>query len=146
MRKVLLIVGLVVAFAVPAAAHAAAGQPPRPSVDCGGSCEGGGGGSSGCWQETWRQDRGFDYFNHIHHYVVAQWCKSNGTITSFAIVEHSCDTSGFVSCTPGPAFLTGGGVGWGWVTFEAHANVGITVPKALGYNLTDVFSGSIAPG
>ena len=151
MRKVLLIVGLAAALAAPAlvspgAALAANGKPAPPPVICGTACDGGGGGPSGCWQSTYWQDRGVNYLDKIHHYVVVQWCRTNGTFTMFAIVQHGCDTSGFVSCRPTAAYATSGGVGWGWVSFEAHADVAVTIPKALGYNLTDVFSATIGPG
>ena len=147
MRKALLIVGLILGLIAPGAALAAPGKPLPPTVICGPtSCDGGGAGSTGCWQSEWWSNRGIDYFSSIHHYIVAQWCKSSGTITSFSIVQHGCDSSGFASCSTGPAFVTGGGVGAGWVSFEGHANVGVTIPKALGYNLTDIVYGYISTG
>jgi hypothetical protein len=118
----------------------------------GGSGGGGGGGgggsdgSNGCWQETWWSDHGIPYGAYTHHYVVVQWCKSSGMITMIEIVQHGCDTSGFASCSTGPAYLTAGGVGFGWAMFEGHANISSTIPRMLGWNFTDVVSGSVAPG
>ena len=146
MRKLIVLVALVAAIVVPGSALAGTGVP-APSVACGGqSCSGGGVGSSGCWSQLWWSNRGLPYLSSIHHYVIVNWCKSFGRITSFSIGTHGCDTSGFVVCQPAEAFLTSGGVGQGYATFEAHANYGLTLPKALGYNLTDIVYGSIAPG
>jgi hypothetical protein len=141
-----LLIGLVAAaaLAVPAAA-AATTQPPTPMSICT-SCDGGGGGSTGCWQETWWSDRGVTYVASIHHYIVMQWCKQQGTITWISIYRHGCDSSGFAHCSTGPAFITAGGVGYGWAEFEGHAQVWTTLPRSWGWNFTDVVSGSIAPG
>jgi hypothetical protein len=146
-RKVLLIVGLVAALAVPGAALAGSGkQVPPPPVACGGPCDGGGGGSTGCWQYEWWSSGGIQYYSYFKHYLVASWCKSNGTITSLNVVVHGCDTSGFGACSTGPWWTTDGGVGYGWWSFEAHANVSTTLAKLFGYNFTDVMTGSVPAG
>ena len=141
MRKLLFLMALVGALAVPAAGLA---QAPAPVI-CGTACDGGGG-STGCWQASWWRDRGIQYVDYSHHVVVAQWCKSNGIVTSFQITQHYCNVSGFVQCSVGPAYLTGGGVGFGWVTFVGFANVQTTPGRLAGWSLTDEVDGSIAPG
>jgi len=56
------------------------------------------------------------------------YCKHYGTITSVSIAAHGCDTSGLVSCHTGPAWQTGGGVGYTSATFEAHATWVVNLP------------------
>jgi hypothetical protein len=116
-RKALLIFGLLAALAVPAAATAA--KP--PPVICGTSCDGGGGGWSGCTQATASDSRGIPWIAHIRHYLVVNYCKSNGWITSLSIAAHGCDYEGTVYCSAGPAWITSGGVGAGWASVTGHA-------------------------
>jgi hypothetical protein len=127
-RKALLIVGLLVALAVPATAFA--GKQPVPDVICGTACDGGGGGWTGCTQTT-ASDSANVGVARINHFLVVSYCKSNGWITSISIAAHGCDTGGLVSCSPGPAWMTGGGVGDGYATFEAHATWTVLVPPFL---------------
>lgn len=149
MRKLVILAVLATALAVPAFAFA--GVPPipggvQPSQVCGPACNGGGPLTTGCWQQQSWTDGGFDYLDHYHHYVVLQWCKYNGVITSIGIAQHGCDTSGFVSCSVGPGWITSGGIGYGSATFEAHAQVAFTPARFFGYNFTSVVSGSVPPG
>ena len=120
MRKVLLILGLVAALAVPTAATAA--KDPIRGVICGTACDGGGGGWSGCTQQTESHSAGIPFVATVRHYLVVSYCKRYGIITSISIAAHGCDTSGLISCTPGGAWQTGGGVGTGYASFEAHAS------------------------
>lgn len=143
MRKALLILGLLAALAVPAGAAAAKG-PPIPDVICGTACDGGGGGWSGCTQQEASHSASVWPFASISHYLVVSYCKSNGTITSLSIAAHGCDTGGVAACSTGPAWQTGGGVGDGYATFEAHANWFLyTSPY---YNNTDVLNLTVAWG
>jgi hypothetical protein len=55
-----------------------------------------------------------------------------------------CDTGGVAQCSVGPAWQNGGGVGYGFATFEAHANWFLyTSPY---YNSTDVLNLTIPVG
>ena len=117
MRKALLGLVLVVALAVPAAA-AAHGSP--PPVICA-NCNDGGTGWTGCAQITAQESGGVSYVAHWRHYLVVNFCKVRGTITSLAIVAHGCDVQGFANCATGPAWVSGGGVGTGWASVEGHA-------------------------
>jgi hypothetical protein len=103
------------ALAVPAVAAAKA----PPSVACGPQCTGGG--WTGCTQVTASHSGSMLFIASIRHYLVVNYCKSNGIITSISIAAHGCDTSGLVSCSTGPAWQTGGSVGSTSATFEAHA-------------------------
>ena len=117
MRKALLVLalGTLLAFAGTAAAKA-------PPVICGGApCDGGGGGWTGCTLQTESDSGGIPFVARYRHYLVVSYCKRYGIITSLSIEGHGCDTSGFVICSPGPAWLTGGGVGYGYATFTAKA-------------------------
>jgi hypothetical protein len=115
-RKALLLLGLMAALAVPAVAAAKA----PPSVACGPQCTGGGG-WTGCTSTTASHSASVLFIASIRHYLVVSYCKSYGIITSISIAAHGCDTSGLVSCSTGPAWQTGGGVGATSATFEAHA-------------------------
>jgi hypothetical protein len=118
-RKALLMFGLLAALAVPAAATAA--KPPIPSVICGTPCDGGGGGWTGCTQSTATDSQGIPWIARIRHYLVVNYCKSNGWITSLSIAAHGCDYEGTVYCAAGPAWVSSGGVGSGWASVTGHA-------------------------
>ncbi len=123
MHKALFMVALVAALALPVAAQARSGPP----VICGTACDGGGGGWSGCTQQSASHSANLGVVR-IDHYLIVSYCKSYGVITSISIAAHGCDTAGFVSCTTGPAWQTGGGVGYGFATFEARANWTVLLP------------------
>jgi hypothetical protein len=118
-RKALLILGLLVALAVPAVATAKA---PPPPVICGVACDSGGSGWTGCTQQTASDAQGIRWVSWIRHYLVVSYCKVNGVITSVSIDAHGCDYEGVVVCYAGPAWPTGGGVGTGWATFTGRAS------------------------
>lgn len=120
MRKVLLMLGLVAALAVPAVA---VGAPPQ--VACGPQC-GNSGGWTGCTQITVSHSGSASILANIRHFLIVSYCKRYGIITSVSITAHGCDTSGLVSCHIGPAWQTGGGVGYTSATFEAHATWTVT--------------------
>ena len=120
MRKALLFFALAAALAVPAAATAA--KSPITGVICDTACDGGGGGWTGCTQQTESHSASIPLIASIRHYLVVSYCKRNGWITSISIAAHGCDTGGLVSCDVGGAWQTGGGVGFGFATFEAHAS------------------------
>lgn len=117
MRKALLILGLLAALAVPAAA--AAKSP--PPVICGTACDGGGGGWTGCTQQTASDSQGIRFLSWYRHFLVVNYCKVNGWITSASIVAHGCDYEGVMACVTGPSWLVSGGVGSGWASFTGHA-------------------------
>jgi hypothetical protein len=142
-RKALLILGVLVALAVPTAAIAKA-PPAPPTVICGGSCDGGGGGWSGCTQQTESHSAGIPLLATVRHYLVVSYCKSNGTITSISIAAHGCDVGGIMYCNVSAAWQTGGGVGSGYATFEAHATWGST--SVPGYNNNDVLHLTVSVG
>jgi hypothetical protein len=119
-RKALLILGLLAALAIPAGGIAAT-APPSPGILCG-LCGDGGTGFTGCTQQTESHSGSFWPFISIKHYLVVSYCKSNGWITSISIAVHGCDATGFAWCGAGPAWMTSGGVGTGYATFEAHAS------------------------
>ena len=121
MRKVLLVVGLAAALAVPAAASAKA----APPVACGPGCNNNGG-WTGCTQMTVSHSGSAGPLAHIRHFLVVNYCKHYGIITSVSIAAHGCDTSGLVSCRIGPAWQTGGGVGFTSATFEGHVTWTVT--------------------
>lgn len=120
MRKALLILGMLAAFAGPAAATAA--KTPPPPVICGTPCDGGGGGWTGCTQQTASDAQGIRWVSWFRHYLVVSYCKVNGTITSASIAAHGCDYEGALYCSTGPAWLTSGGVGAGWASFTGRAS------------------------
>ena len=121
MRKALLILGVLAALAAPAAASAKTAKAPPPPVICGVACDSGGTGWTGCTQQTASHSANLWPIASVNHYLVVSYCKVNGWITSISIAAHGCDTSGIASCSPGPAWQTGGGVGAGYATFEARA-------------------------
>jgi hypothetical protein len=116
-RKALLILGVLAALAVPAAATAKQPQP----VICGGVCDAGGTGYTGCTNQTASQSFGVPYLSYVRHYLVVSYCKVNGWITSVSIAAHGCDYQGTAFCSTGAAWQTGGGVGYGFATFTGHA-------------------------
>jgi hypothetical protein len=145
MRKWLVILGLLAALAVPAGASANGGIGGSiQDVICTGACDGGGGGWSGCTQIQAAHSASVWPFASLHHFLVVSYCKSNGTITSVSIAAHGCDVGGVAVCHLGPAWQTGGGVGSGYATFEAHANWFLyTSPY---YNNTDVLTLTVPLG
>ena len=116
MRKALLMIGMVLALAVPAVA-AAKGPPP---VLCGPQCDNNGG-WTGCTQLTVDHSSGIPFIATVRHYLVVNYCKRYGIITSVSIAAHGCDTGGLIYCNTGPAWQSGGGVGSTSATFEGHA-------------------------
>jgi hypothetical protein len=144
MRKALLILGILAVLAVPAGATAAT-APPLPNSICGAPCDGGGGGGwSGCTQQVESHSAGLPFFSSVRHYLVVSYCKQSGTITSISIAAHGCDTGGFAFCRPGASWQTGGGVGYGFATFEAHATWGVTLAPL--YNNSDVVTLTVPVG
>jgi hypothetical protein len=142
-RKALLILGLLAALAVLAVPAVATAKAPPPVV-CGGPCDGGGGGWTGCTQQTESHSSGIPLVAQVRHFLVVSYCKQNGTITSISIAAHGCDVGGIMFCNTGAAWQTGGGVGTGYATFEAHATWGSThVP---GYNNFDTLNLTVAVG
>ena len=142
MRKALLIVGLLAALAVPAGASAA--KAPSPSILCGASCGDPGGGWTGCTQQTESHSAAIPFVASIRHFLVVSYCKRYGIITSVSIAAHGCDSGGVGACSVGPAWQTGGGVGSGSATFEAHAQWSLTVVPI--YNNSDVLTLTIPYG
>lgn len=132
MRRALLLLAVVAAaLSVAGSAAAAVGR----TVTCGGTCDPGGG-YTGCKSISASHSSSVWLVYSIRHVLVVSYCKRNGVITSISIAAHYCDTSGFVSCSPTAAWMTGGGVGSTWATFEAHAQW--TVNTLHIYNSTDV--------
>jgi hypothetical protein len=141
-RKAVLILGLLAALVVSAGATAA--TTPAPGIICGGPCDGGGGGWTGCTQLQASHSASIWPLISIRHYLVVNYCKTNGRITSLSVAAHGCDTSGLASCGVGPEWVTGGGVGSGYATFEAHANWFLyTSPY---YNNTDIVTLTVPLG
>ena len=130
MRKALSLLGLVAALLAPAATASPIGKAGPPPVICGGPCDGGGGGWSGCTQASASDSGGFPWVASYHHELVVSYCKRFGVITSIGIAAHYCDTSGVISCAAGPAWQTGGGVGSGYASFTGHATWTGTVAGA----------------
>ncbi|HWJ33134.1 MAG TPA: hypothetical protein VNR59_12415 [Gaiellaceae bacterium] len=131
MRRASLLLVLVAALAFVGAAAASPGS----QVACGGGCNPGGG-FTGCKTISASNSSGAWLVYSIRHVLVVSYCKRNGVITSISIAAHYCDSSGLVSCSPTAAWMTGGGVGNTWATFEAHAQW--TVNTLHIYNNTDV--------
>lgn len=141
MRKVLLVLTLVGALAVPAVAAGA--RPPQPNmvVDPGG---GGGSGYTGCSQVRASHSAGLPYAVTVNHYLVVSFCKQNGIITSLGIAAHGCDVTGIAFCNPTSAWLNGGGIGSSSASFEAHAQWGLTIVSF--YNNSDTLHLTVQPG
>ena len=142
MKKVL--AGLLAAAAIGAALPAAASAVSvAPGVICA-SCDGGGPGWTGCTQQTADHSAGLPYLSHVRHYLVVSYCKHNGWITSISIAAHDCSVNGLAFCHVGAAWQTGGGVGYGFATFEAHATWGVTVVPF--YNNSDTLTLTVPVG
>ena len=137
MRRVLLGLAVAAALAAPAAASAQL-PPPEPQMICGGSCEGGGGGWTGCDTLTGSEHGGVPGIAYWRHYLIVEYCKVDGLITKLSIVAHGCDTSGFAFCNVGPAWLSSGGEGTGWAYLEGHAYYGTTINRLTGLSYTSV--------
>ena len=131
MRRASLLLVLVAALAFVGAAAASSGS----QVACGGGCNPGGG-FTGCKTISESNSSSAWLVYSIRHVLVVSYCKRNGVITSISIAAHYCDSAGLVSCSPTAAWMTGGGVGNTWATFEAHAQW--TVNTLHIYNNTDV--------
>ena len=86
MRKALLTLGVLVALAVPAAATAKA---PPPAI-CGGVCDSGGTGWTGCTSQAASDAQGIRWVSWFRHYLVVSYCKVNGVIRSASIAAHGC--------------------------------------------------------
>jgi hypothetical protein len=140
-RNALLV--LVAVAALCSAGAAAAAQPPRPDVLCGPACDPPGG-YTGCTSISASRGASAWLVYSIRHVLVVNFCKSNGIITSWSIAAHYCDVGGFASCTPTVAWLTGGGRGATYATFEAHATWSVS-PAGI-YNNTDVLNLTVPTG
>src|SRR5262249_4231986 len=112
-------------------------------VACG-SCGGNGvNGWTGCSQA--RNDHAADVgVLAIDHYLIVNFCKVNGIITSVGVVAHGCDVRGVGSCTAGASSGTSGGVGSGWATFTGHAQW--VVYPAFFVSNDDAVDVTIGPG
>jgi hypothetical protein len=117
-RKILLMVVMVLALGL--AGTATAGHVPSPGILCG-TCGQNGGGYTGCSQASTSDSGGIPYIAHYRHYLVVSFCKRYGIVTSVSIAAHGCDIQGIVVCSTGPAWQTGGGVGYGSASFTGHA-------------------------
>jgi hypothetical protein len=135
MRKLAVLLAALAVLAVTGVAAAAVVPPPH--VLCGPGCDPGGG-FTGCKSVQSSHSSSVWAVYSIRHVLVVNYCKRNGVITSISIAAHYCDIGGLVSCSPTAAWLTGGGVGATWATFEAHATWTVT-PLHI-YNNTDVLS------
>jgi hypothetical protein len=124
MRRLLIVVAALVALAaLPATAVASSGSGPGgPGPIICDNCGGGTGGWTGCTSQRADHSASVWLLASVDHYLIVNYCKRNGWITSVSIAVHGCDARGIASCSTGPAWMTGGGVGWGYATFEAHAN------------------------
>jgi hypothetical protein len=119
-RKLLLPLVVVAALVSAGAAGATVAPPVNPHVLCG-SCGGNGGGYTGCSQVSASHSANVGVAS-IRHYLVVNYCKVAGIITSVSIAAHGCDVNGLIHCDTGPAWQTGGGVGSSSATFEGHAS------------------------
>jgi hypothetical protein len=126
LRAACLVLGCVAALGVCATAEAAVG-PHAPSMICG-YCGDSGTGWSGCTSQTEEHSASIPFIASVRHYLVVSYCKRGGVITSLSLAAHGCDVGGLVSCSVGPAWQTGGGVGEGFATFEAHATWVVNLP------------------
>jgi hypothetical protein len=116
-RRIVLGLVLAVALVVPSVAAAQGGKPTIICAQCGDT----GTGWTGCAQLTASESGGVSWVAHWRHYLVVNYCKYKGTITSLSIAAHGCDTEGFANCSTGPAWLTSGGVGYGWASLQGRA-------------------------
>ena len=70
-----------------------------------------------------------------HHYLIVDYCKVNALITNLSIDAHGCDTSGFVFCNLGPAWISreaSGPAGRTWT----DAYYGTTINRLTGLSYT----------
>ena len=133
MRKAVLVLALAAALAAVGGASAAKapGPPAHPNVICTGSCDNGGtGGFTGCSQRTAERSANAGVAA-VHHYLVVNFCKNNGWITSLSIAAHGCTTAGLMSCDTGPAYVTSGGVGSGWADIVGYAGWTVLLPPFI---------------
>lgn len=140
MRKLVLLVVLAAALGAAGTAGASVG-PIDPHVLCG-SCGGNGGGFTGCSQVSASHSANVGVAS-IRHFLVVNYCKVGGLITSVSIAAHGCDVGGLIHCDTGPAWQTGGGVGSTSASFEAHATWS-TAPYL--FSNTDVVNLSVPAG
>jgi hypothetical protein len=133
---------LVLAAAVGVMGATAAYAVPQPPVLCGPSCGGGGGGFTGCSSVTASHSANVGVA-WIRHYLVVNYCKVGGIITSVSIAAHGCDVGGVIRCDTGPAWQTGGGVGQTSASFEGHAGWSV-FPYVISNN--DVVTVSVPSG
>jgi hypothetical protein len=133
--------GFVLVLALACVGMAGAAGVPSPHVACG-SCGGGSTGWTGCSQVSNSHSANVGVVT-INHYLVVNFCKVNGIITSIGVAAHGCDASGFASCSATAAWGTGGGVGSGWATFTGHAQ---WVVYAFPISNTDVVDVTVGPG
>jgi hypothetical protein len=133
LRRIVFCLAVAAALAVPAVASA---QDAPPNVICGGSCDWGGGGWTGCTSVTGQESGGVWGIAGWHHYLVVYYCKFGGVLTQLTIVAHGCDTSGFAFCNVGPAWLDSGWVGTGWAYLQGRAYYGTTINRVTGLSYT----------
>jgi len=120
MRRAFIIAAAVAsALALSSAAGAALG-PPSPSLICA-NCDNSATGWSGCTQVTASDSGGIRFLAHYRHFLVVNYCKLNGAITSLEIAAHGCDFEGAAACSAGASWVTSGGVGWGFASVTGHA-------------------------
>src|SRR4051794_21737235 len=79
-RKALVLIAVAAALVLSASATAAV-APTAPDVVCGTACDGGGGGWSGCTQDTASDSGGIPWIAYYKHFLVVSYCKQNGVIT-----------------------------------------------------------------
>lgn len=139
MRKLIPVLVAVAALGMAGTAAAAHNPTPTPDVLC---CTGGG--FTGCSSISVQHSFSWTFIASIKHVLIVNYCKSGGIITSLSIAAHYCDTGGFVSCSPTVAWQSGGGVGSGSASFEAHASW--TVTSLHLYNNTDVLNLTVPAG
>jgi hypothetical protein len=125
----LALVGACLAALCLCGAAAAASAPPGSSVICA-QCGDTGTGWTGCTSQTASHSANLSLLASVRHFLVVNYCKQSGTITSVSFA-HGCDAGGLVSCSTGAAWQTGGGVGYGYATFEAHASWLVHLPPFL---------------
>jgi hypothetical protein len=140
MRTALLALVAAAALALPVAAGAASGS----TVLCAQTCSSPGGGFTGCLDQRAAHSASVSVVASISHFLIVHYCKVAGRITSLSILAHGCDTNGLVACSTGPAWVSGGGVGSTWASFEAHASWHVT-PLGI-YNGTDVLRLGVPTG
>ena len=75
MRKALSLLALVAALLAPAASASPIGKTAPPPVICGTACDGGGGGWTGCTQDSASDSGGLPYVAAYHHVLVVSYCK-----------------------------------------------------------------------